>query len=276
LYLRGNKILSDYKRNYNYYKHTIRREIMNSSFSKKRPQKEIMIEYLVKNNRKNVQEYILGYKTVKDILKETGLPRYAFYTAINNLNTNIHKYRREHKMEILSSIHKQIMRCITYEYIKFEPKQLFGRNSSFENFKIDKQKGILDNLLDINGFDIADMHFISLSRIFSWYKRYCVRKDLKKGAETGYQIGNKYNINKSTVYIIKREMKENKPLLSGTSDKQENILLENIEISYKYKNGETIQDLSETYHIEEWLLKILLESMEYVERTIENIVNSNN
>jgi len=247
---------------------------MNDNFNKKRPQKEIMIEYLVKNNRENVQEYILGYKTVKDILKETGLPRYAFYTAIDDLNPDIPKFRKDNRMKILSNIHEQIKRSIPYEFIKFEPAQLFGRSSSFENFKIDKQKGILDNLLEINGFDLSNMHFISLSRMFSWYKRYRVRKDLKKGAETGYQIGNKYNINKSTVYIIKKEMKENKPLLSSTSTTQEQIFLENIEINEQYKKGSTIQELAEKYNVEEWLLNVVLESMIYVEETIENIVKN--
>src|SRR5699024_11500609 len=93
-------------------------------------------------------------------------------------------------------------------------------------------------------------------------------------AETGYQIGNKYNINKSTVYIIKKEMKENKPLLSSTSTTQEQIFLENIEINEQYKKGSTIQELAEKYNVEEWLLNVVLESMIYVEETIENIVKT--
>src|SRR5699024_485996 len=131
-----------------------------------------------------------------------------------------------------------------------------------------------NNLLEYNGFDLSNMHFISLSRMFSWYKRYRVRKDLKKGAETGYQIGNKYNINKSTVYIIKKEIKENKPLLSSTSTTQQQIYLENIEINEQYKKETTIQELEEKYNVEECLLNVLQYSKIYDKETIENIVKN--
>lgn len=241
--------------------------------SENRYQKHAMIEYLVKNNRENVQEYILGYKTVKDILKETGLPRYAFYTAIEELNPDIPKIKKEKKNEILDTIHKQIMRCIPYEHIEFDAKRMFGRNGAFESYTIDKQKSILVNLLDINGFEISDRTFISLSRMLSWYKRYRIRNDLRKGTETGYSIGKKYDISTSTVYIIKKNMKENKQLLTGTTLLQESILLENFEIYKQYKNGKTKEQLIEDYNIEQWILNILLNSMRIVEETIEDIVN---
>lgn len=53
-----------------------------------------------------------------------------------------------------------------------------------------------------------------------------------------------------------------------------NTFLENIEISEQYKNGATIQELTEKYDIDAWFLKVILESIRHVEEMIENIIKN--
>ncbi|MGK4468293.1 hypothetical protein [Mammaliicoccus sciuri] len=57
-----------------------------------------MINYLTQNNREKLSQYIKGHLSVTDICEETGMPRYVFYTAINTINPDITKLRRNTKV----------------------------------------------------------------------------------------------------------------------------------------------------------------------------------
>lgn len=217
-----------------------------------------MIKYLTENNKQNFKDYTFGYKKVKDILKETGLPRHTFYTAIKEIDPNIIEHRTSRKMTALNIIYQQIKRSIPFEYMEFDVEKLFGRNNHFDSYSLVKKRNAVMNKLKINGFDVSNISFMSAKRVKTWYKRYCVRNDLLLNQETGYRIAKKYKLATSIVFTIKREMHETKPLLKSIDLEQEKILIENIEIYDQFEQGKTVQELSETYNLNVWLVKVII------------------
>ncbi|HHB0448405.1 MULTISPECIES: hypothetical protein [unclassified Staphylococcus] len=232
--------------------------------------KQQMIMYLTKDNRAKINEYILGYLNVKDITKETGLDRYVFYTAIEDINPDIPKIRKENRNKVMQDIERQIKRCIPFENLEFDVGQIFGKNNKYEAVPQYKQKIRLSNRLRINGFELTDYQFVSKNVLLSWYKRYKTREQLKLGEITGYQIAKKYKLNTATVYGIKREMEENKPLLHATSESQEAMFLENIDMFGEYQNKKDIKEIANKHNEEEWIVKVVIETMQELEDVIEN------
>lgn len=232
--------------------------------------KQQMIMYLTKDNRAKINEYILGYLNVKDITKETGLDRYVFYTAIEDINPDIPKIRKDNRNEVMQNIEKQIIRCIPFENLEFDVGKIFGKNNKYESVPQYKQKIRLSNRLRINGFELNDFQFVSKSVLLSWYKRYKTREQLSLGEISGYEIAQRYKLNTATVYGIKREMEEEKPLLHATSEAQEAMFLENIEILIEYTKKDDIQELAKLYNEEEWLIKVVIETMQELETIIKD------
>ncbi|SUM53539.1 Uncharacterised protein [Staphylococcus epidermidis] len=232
--------------------------------------KQQMIMYLTKDNRAKINEYILGYLNVKDISKETGLDRYVFYTVIEDINPEIPKIRKVNRNEEMKKIERQIMRCIPFENLQFDVGKIFGKNNKYETVPQYKQKIRLSNRLRINGYELTDFQFVSKNVLLSWYKRYKTRQQLKMNEITGYQIAQKYKLNTATVYGIKREIEEEDPLLHATSQKQETMFLENIDMFSEYRNNENIEAIASKHKEEVWIVKVVIETIQELEDIIES------
>lgn len=238
---------------------------------KKHRNLELMLDYLTKDDRKNYKDYIFGYKKAKDIVEETGLPRHTFYIAVNKLDPKIKEHKNSRKINVLNTVYQQVKRSIPFEYIEFDVEKLFGRNNKFNDYSLKQKRNAVINKLDTNGFELNDAHFMTMKRMKTWYKRYCIKQDLIKNEETGYKIAKKYKIATSVVFNIKKDLNETKPLLKSIDLKQENILLENIEIYNKYNKGATPRELSEEYNLNVWLIKVITK---YVKDMIKEVTNT--
>lgn len=232
---------------------------------------ELMLKYLTKDDRKNYKDYIFGYKKAKDIIEETGLPRHTFYIAVNKIDPNIKEHKNSRKLTALNIVYQQVKRSIPFEYIEFDVEKLFGRNNKFDEYSLTKKRNAVINKLNANEFDLKDAYFMTMKRMKTWYKRYCIKQDLIKNEETGYKIAKKYQIATSLVFNIKNELNETTPLLKSIDLKQENIMLQNIEIYEKYKQGSTPRELSEAYNLNVWLIKVITK---YVKDMINEVTNT--
>ncbi len=232
--------------------------------------KQKMIMYLTQNNREKIYEYIMGYMNVRDILKETGAPRYAFYTAIEEINPEIPKLRKDNRDEQLKIIQKQILRSIPFVYLKFDIDKLFGRNGNFKKESIQKQKTAILRRLNDSNLSLNDFIFVSKNWMESWYKKVLIYEDHKKGC-TGMSIARRYNVSTTFVYTFIAKLNDNNNrLIDAVCYEQERIIIENINILRDYRKGKTIENISKEYEIEEWLVNIIIDCMIEIDESVKN------
>lgn len=241
---------------------------MNRKPYKRHENLDKMLDYLKKDNKQNFKEYMYGYKKVKDILQETGLPRHTFYTAIKEIDPDITEHKNSKKLKVLNDIYIQIQRSIPFEYLEFDVEKLFGRNNKYEDLSIVKKRNAVINKLNTNEFDINNIAIMSEKRIKTWYIRHCIKNDLLLNQETGYKIAKKYQVVTNTVFSIKKDLHQNKPLLKSIDIEQQNILLENIDIYNKSKKGRTVKELADEYDLKVWLVKVIIK---YVREMIAEV-----
>lgn len=227
-----------------------------------------MISYLTKDNKKNLTEYILGYQKAKDILQQTGLPRHTFYTAINQIEPDIHEKRMQNKLLILHTIYQQLERSIPFEFIEFEIERLFGKNNNFKTHSLTKQRNAVINKLKINGFELDSKAIMTFKKAKTWYTRYCIKKDLLSNQASGYRIAKNYKVATSIVFKIKKQIHSTSPLLESIDLEQENKLTENIYIYNDFKNGGTFSELASKYGVDEWLIRIIVKYVEEVKDAV--------
>ena len=226
--------------------------------------------YLTQNNREKIYEYIMGYLNVRDILKETRAPRYAFYTAIEEINPEIPKLRKDNRDEQLKIIQKQILRSIPFVYLKFDIDKLFGRNGNFKKESIQKQKTAILRRLNDSNLSLNDFIFVSKNWMESWYKKVLIYEDHKKGC-TGMSIARRYNVSTTFVYTFIAKLNDNNNrLIDAVCYEQERIIIENINILRNYRKGKTIESISKDYEIEEWLVNIIIDCMNEIDESVRN------
>lgn len=238
-----------------------------------------MINYLTQNNREKLSQYIKGHLSVTDICEETGMPRYVFYTAINTINPNITKLRRNTKVGELNIIMEQLSQAIPYEFVQFDDSKVFKNVENFRNISDNYQKIQIRNTLSKHDFDLKDIKMINIDSCYTWLKKYLAKQDLLEGKLTGYKIAKKLGIYTNEVYYIKKVIANNgKYLVKNISSKQEEAFQQNMKIYEEYIEGLSTKTLSQTYDIEEWIINIVISVFKELERMLilEYIERDNN
>lgn len=238
-----------------------------------------MINYLTQNNREKLSQYIKGHLSVTDICEETGMPRYVFYTAINTINPNITKLRRNTKVGELNIIMEQLSQAIPYEFVQFDDSKVFKNVENFRGISDNYQKIQIRNTLTKHDFDLKDIKMVNIDSCFTWFKKYLVKQDLLDGKLTGYKIAKKLGIYTNEVYYIKKVIANNgKYLVKNISSKQEEAFQQNMKIYEEYIEGQSTKTLSQTYDIEEWIINIVISVFKELERMLilEYIERDNN
>lgn len=238
-----------------------------------------MINYLTQNNREKLSQYIKGHLSVTDICEETGMPRYVFYTAINTINPDITKLRRNTKVGELNIIMEQLSQAIPYEFIQFDDSKVFKNVENFRGISDNYQKIQIRNTLTKHDFDLKDIKMVNIDSCFTWFKKYLVKQDLLEGKLTGYKIAKKLGIYTNEVYYIKKVIANNgKYLVKNISSKQEEAFQQNMKIYEEYIEGQSTKTLSQIYDIEEWIINIVISVFKELERMLilEYIERDNN
>ncbi len=207
------------------------------------------------------------------------MPRYVFYTAINTINPDITKLRRNTKVGELNIIMVQLQQAIPYEYIKFDDTKVFKNVSNFRTISDNYQKIQIRNTLTKHDFDLKDIKMVNIDSCYTWFKKYLAKQDLVEDKLTGYKIAKKLGVYTNEVYYIKKVMANNgKYLVKNISDKQEDAFQQNMKVYAGYIDGNTTEYLAETYDIEEWIINIIISVFKELERMLilEYIERGNN
>lgn len=234
---------------------------------------------MTQNNREKLSQYIKGHLSVTDICEETGMPRYVFYTAINTINPDITKLRRNTKVGELNIIMEQLSQAIPYEFVQFDDSKVFKNVENFRGISDNYQKIQIRNTLTKHDFDLKDIKMVNIDSCFTWFKKYLVKQDLIDGKLTGYKIAKKLGIYTNEVYYIKKVIANNgKYLVKNISSKQEEAFQQNMKIYEEYIEGQSTKTLSQTYDIEEWIINIVISVFKELERMLilEYIERDNN
>lgn len=234
---------------------------------------------MTQNNREKLSQYIKGHLSVTDICEETGMPRYVFYTAINTINPDITKLRRNTKVGELNIIMEQLSQAIPYEFVQFDDSKVFKNVENFRGISDTYQKIQIRNTLTKHDFDLKDIKMVNIDSCFTWFKKYLVKQDLLDGKLTGYKIAKKLGIYTNEVYYIKKVIANNgKYLVKNISSKQEEAFQQNMKIYEEYIEGQSTKTLSQIYDIEEWIINIVISVFKELERMLilEYIERDNN
>ncbi|WP_312683592.1 hypothetical protein [Mammaliicoccus sciuri] len=234
---------------------------------------------MTQNNREKLSQYIKGHLSVTDICEETGMPRYVFYTAINTINPDITKLRRNTKVGELNIIMEQLSQAIPYEFVQFDDSKVFKNVENFRGISDNYQKIQIRNTLTKHDFDLKDIKMVNIDSCFTWFKKYLVKQDLLDGKLTGYKIAKKLGIYTNEVYYIKKVIANNgKYLVKNISSKQEEAFQQNMKIYEEYIEGQSTKTLSQIYDIEEWIINIVISVFKELERMLilEYIERDNN
>lgn len=255
---------------------TASNENMIGGVAMKKYKKHLMVDALIKNEEKLLNNYINGYYSAVDISNYYNLSRKDFYNAVNELSNRtkrqITKERMDNKAMIIDNIIQQISLCIPFEQMKFEEERLFGKNSKYHNAKSNyDKKSRTNSLIFRHNKDFDEYLFINQKTFNSWYKKYLANEYLKNGKLNISQIGRNLNIKINQLYRLRDYVEVNpNQFLTDVSKTQEDIFKSIIEIYNEYKNGYTMQDIAYSHKISLDYVDSIMNSFILAERDISN------
>lgn len=232
---------------------------------------EEMHKFLTKNNREKLDEYINGYYSAVDFVKEVGGTRQDFYNAAKQVEPNVTEERSKKRQELLNNIVNQILNVIPHEYLKFDRKALYGVSKSEKELSNTKDKQRIREALRYSEKSLGEFQFISIKIMTSWYKHYLVYKDLMENPDKrGTDIARDFNMLVNKFYVFKDRIKEHpENILKGVSKEQEKVFKRNAEIFDKYDRYDvTISDLSKEYDIDQDILTSIVKAFQEAQRRI--------
>lgn len=225
---------------------------------------ERMKRYLLDNRKKNYNKYIDGLIDVKTILSETDLPRHALYKAIDEIEPEATKIRKQNieirESKEINRIYNYMKEGIPFEYMEFDKIALFGESSKYVK---ETNETILKNrIYHIVKKRIEDVEyaFIKQDNLVSMVRRILAIKELEEG-NSGFSVSKKFGLHTSNVYRIQKQFQENHSYLPDVNDTTANVILRNIEIYEKFLEGNKAKNLSKEYNIREEMIKLIISVM---------------
>ncbi|HHC5942950.1 hypothetical protein DWB88_13800 (plasmid) [Staphylococcus warneri] len=232
---------------------------------------EEMFKFLTKNNREKLDQYINGYYSAADFVREVGGTRQDFYNAAKQIDPDVTEKRSKKRQELLNNIVKQILNVVPHEYLKFDRKALYGVNKAEKEISNTKDKQRIREALRYSDESLGDFQFISIKIMTSWYKHYLVYKDLMENPDKrGTDIARDFNMLINKFYVFKdRINKHPENILQGVSPEQEKVFKRNAEIFDEYDSFDVdITTLSEDHQIDKDILISIINAFEEAKKRI--------
>lgn len=234
---------------------------------------ESLIDYLTKDNRKNIRAFVDGEIDVQYIIRQTGVKREDFYRVINS---RIIKNRKDNVMLqrklISEKIFDMIKENIPYEYMNIDEVKLFGKSSKYlKEKKSSVKKSRISNILREHGIIISESEFkfMNYNLMETVYRKIMVIESYKLGF-SGYKLAKMFNTYPSIVYKILDDYNESGRYIDNVSLLQESIFKRNLELYEKYKNGTSVIDLSAEYDIKTEYLDRNINVLMDIEKILNN------
>lgn len=234
-------------------------------------------QFLSKNNREKLNDYINGYCTVATLTKEIGVERSIIYLAISDLDSEATTKRKDNKLKLLKELVEMINLCIPYEQMHLDVEGLMGKDSDFINKSIATQKKRLSDLRYRRSetqidFD-KEYEFVLQKKINTWYRNYVINNQIREGVETPYKIAKTYGVDPRKVYEVSTFFDEKPQEMSGKktriSKEQKQRFLENVDIFKAYEAGTQLPILAKKYDLNETLIGKIISSIEVAKSNVE-------
>lgn len=232
---------------------------------------ENMYKFLTKNNREKLNQFVNGYYSAVDFVKEVGGNRQKFYNEAQKIDPHVMKKRNEKRKDLLKSIVEQILNIVPHEYLNFDKKALFGIVKAKKETTATKEKQRIREALRYSEESLGDFQFISIKIMTSWYKYYLVYKDLMENpSKKGTDIAREFNMLVNKFYVFKERIEKHpNNILQGVSSEQEKTFIRNAEIFDEYDIYDVnISILSEEYQINEDILLSIIHAFQEAQKRI--------
>lgn len=226
---------------------------------------EQMKRHLLDNERKVFNQYIEGSVDIKMILSETGLPRYAWYKAIEEIEPEATKIRKnnieEKERKEVEKICTYIKQGIPFEYMKYDKKALFRASSKYVTEEANEIiiKNRVYNIIKKRVKDL-DHAFIKFDNLLSMVKRIYAINELEEG-KSGFSVSKKYGIFTSNIYRMQKQFHETKKYLIDVNEVTANVILRNIDIYNKSLEGIENELIAKEYEIDKDMVNVIIEVM---------------
>lgn len=232
---------------------------------------EEMYKFLTKNNREKLEQYINGYYSAVDFVKEVGGTRQDFYNAAKHIEPHVTEERSKKRQALLNDIVNQVLNVVPHEYLKFDRKALYGVNKAEKEISNTKDKQRIREALRYSDKTLGDFQFISIKIMTSWYKQYLVYRDMMANPhKKGTDIARDFNMLVNKFYVFKERIEKNpEKILQGVSEEQEKVFKRNAEIFDKYEHYDvSVSELSQTYNIKAEILISIIKAFEEAQQRI--------
>lgn len=245
---------------------------MNSS--NKNQIRDKIIMYLERDDKSKLKEFEKGYIDTKEILADLNVPRQNLYLALWEEYPHVIENRKQHRTNVFKYLIKQIKNCIPIEYVSFDGKSYFGKNSLYHTEPLDKQKLRITRNFKSYESELEGFVFITKKTLYVWYRDYKIIEELKSGDKTITQLSKKYKTPNTNITKLKNNYEEGKRFKVKAPIEQEKVFMRNIQIYGQYVSGKTIDQLSKEYDISEEICNKIIESLDDVKSDIDEIIKS--
>ncbi|MGJ7589037.1 hypothetical protein [Staphylococcus shinii] len=238
--------------------------------------REIAKNFLSKNNKEKLNDYINGYCTAATLTKEIVVDRSILYLAISDLDSEATNKRKENKLKTLKELVEMVNLCIPYEQMNLDVERLMGKDSDFLNKPIATQKRRISDLRYRTSqkqidFD-KDFEFILQKKVNKWYRNYLIHKEIEEKVATPYKTAKKYRVDPRKVYEINaffdEKPNEHKIKKTGVTLEQKQRFLENVKIFEDYEAGHNISELASKYTLSDALIEKIIASIEFAKKSL--------
>ncbi|WP_436890151.1 hypothetical protein [Mammaliicoccus sciuri] len=242
--------------------------------SNKNQIRDKIIMYLERDDKSKLKEFEKGYLETKEILADLNVPRQNLYLALWEEYPHVIENRKQHRTNVFKYLIEQIKNCIPIEYVSFDGKSYFGKNSLYHTEPLDKQKLRITRNFKSYESELEDFSFITKKTLYVWYRDYNIIEELKAGDQTITQLSKKYKTPNANITKLKNNYEEGKRFKVKIPIKQEKVFMRNVNICDQYVSGKTIEKLSKEYGISEEICKKIIESLKDVKSELEGIIKS--
>ena len=240
--------------------------------SNKEQIRDKIIMYLERDNKSKLKEYEKGYIETKEILADLNVPRQNLYLALWEEYPHVIENRKQHRISVFKYLIEQIKNCIPIEYVNFDGKSYFGKNSLYHTEPLDKQKLRITRNFKSYESELEDFIFITKKTLYVWYRDYNIIEELKAGDQSITQLSKKYKTPNTNITKLKNNYEEGKRFKIKAPIKQEKVFMRNIQIFDLYLSGISIEQLAKDYNVSEEICNKIIKSLKDVKSELEGII----
>lgn len=239
---------------------------------KKNQIRDKIIIYLESNNKEKLKEYEKGYINTKDMLADLNISRQNLYLALWEEYPHVIENRKRNRSKVFIDLIEEIKNCIPIEYVNFDGKSYFGKNSLYHSEDLEKQKRRITRNFKSYEDELENFIFITKKTLYVWFRDYNIIEELKAGEQSITQLSKKYKTPNTNITKLKNNYEEGKRFKVKAPIDQEKVFMRNIEIFNQYLLGTSIEQLAKDYDISEVICTKIIESLKDVKNDLDEIV----